>query len=359
MPKKEFCLKRQNILKMLFLSLILTSVTSCGNIKSWLGAEETTDSKPIETSSSANAADATDDLFSDSMTDSSKEIPLSEGSDAPSNITTAPTEEKIAEAPVEVKDELKSLEDEFSGAVKAEPEVAKAEPEVAKAEPEVAKAELQEVKVEESLPVIEEVAPPAITENQNMDAGKVMSYKVQKGETLMQIAFKIYGDISKWKELKALNGTRLASSSPLRAGAVIKYNAPEKLFVWNPEGTPRMIKTGETLGTISNDVYQTPKKWKSIWENNKPLIKNPNVIYAGFTLYYKNNGMSNYVQPKATQRKVASEEVETSATYTNKEFVNGEKKAELDHTSEIQSSTSRNAAEEINVEELKDEFETI
>jgi len=334
---------------MLSLSLVLTSVTSCGDIERWLGAEEPIDSKPTELTSTKSDS-ATDDLFSDSMSDSSKEIPLSEGSDAPTNITTTPLEEKIVEEkiaeekPIEVKDDLKSLEDEFSGATQ---------------EVIVAKEELKEVKVEESLPVIEEVAPPTITENQNMDAGKVMSYKVHKGETLMQIAFKIYGDISKWRELKSLNGTRLASNSPLKAGASIKYNAPEKLFVWNPEGTPRMIKTGETLGTISNDVYQTPKKWKSIWENNKPLIKNPNMIYAGFTLYYKNNGMSNYVQPKASQRKVAAKEVKATPTYTNEEFVNGDKKAELDQASEIQSSTSRNASEEINVEELKDEFETI
>lgn len=330
---------------MLFLSLVLTSVTSCGDIERWLGDEQPIDSRPTSTVK-VQSQDLSDNLFADSMNESSKEIPLSEGSDAPSNITTTPLDEKIAEEkmveekPIEVKDDLKSLEEEFSGS--AQETVA-----------------AQEVKVEESLPVIEEVAPPTITENQNMDAGKVMSYKVRKGETLMQIAFKIYGDISKWRELKSLNGTRLASNSPLKVGASIKYNAPEKLFVWNPEGTPRMIKTGETLGTISNDVYQTPKKWKSIWENNKPLIKNPNMIYAGFTLYYKNNGMSNYVQPKANQRKVATKETESATTYTNEEFVTTDKKAELDQATEIQSSTSRNATEEINVDELKDDFETI
>jgi nucleoid-associated protein YgaU len=43
---------------------------------------------------------------------------------------------------------------------------------------------------------------------------------------------------------------------------------------------------GETLGTISSDKYGTPVKWRKIYDNNRPLIKNPNTIYAGFTLYY-------------------------------------------------------------------------
>ena len=30
--------------------------------------------------------------------------------------------------------------------------------------------------------------------------------------------------------------------------------------------------------------------WKNIWNNNKPLIRDPNKIFAGFTLYYLENG---------------------------------------------------------------------
>jgi hypothetical protein len=114
----------------------------------------------------------------------------------------------------------------------------------------------------------------------------------------MQIAFRLYGDISKWKDLKELNGDKLSSSSRLKAGSMIKYDEPMEEFVWNPTGTPYLIQSGETLGIISNNVYNTPKKWKTIWENNRPLIKNPNIIYAGFTLYYKSEGMANYVMPK-------------------------------------------------------------
>ena len=43
---------------------------------------------------------------------------------------------------------------------------------------------------------------------------------------------------------------------------------------------------GETLGTISNKHYGVTKRWKDLYENNRPMIKDPNLIFAGFTLYY-------------------------------------------------------------------------
>lgn len=153
---------------------------------------------------------------------------------------------------------------------------------------------------------------------------KIKIYKVKKGETLMQIAFKLYGDISKWQDLKKLNREKVSRNETLATNMSIKYEAPETEFVWNPIGEPYMIGHGETLGVISNNVYQTPKKWKAIWENNKPLIRNPNVIYAGFTLYYKKDEkLANYVQPK----KEVVEKVKTEPTDAVTEFIKSEPEA--------------------------------
>jgi nucleoid-associated protein YgaU len=146
-----------------------------------------------------------------------------------------------------------------------------------------------------------EVMPEVKPETIAVEDGprKIKIYKVKKGETLMQIAFKLYGDINRWSDLKKLNQEKVSRDKTLATNMSIKYEAPETEFVWNPVGEPYLINNGETLGVISNNVYQTPKKWKSIWENNKPLIKNPNIIYAGFTLYYiKGEALANYVQPK-------------------------------------------------------------
>lgn len=111
------------------------------------------------------------------------------------------------------------------------------------------------------------------------------TYTVQQGETLMLIAFKIYGDYGKWRELARLNSGKLGSRYTVSKGTVISYNPPVEPFQWSPTGNPYLIKTGDTLGTISSDTYGTTKYWRNIWENNTPLIKDPNKIFAGFTIY--------------------------------------------------------------------------
>ena len=131
---------------------------------------------------------------------------------------------------------------------------------------------------------------PEITAETKTEVGEgVGSYMVQKNETLMMISFKLYGDYSNWRSLAEMNRKHVKNGIVM-AGVKIKYKKPSEEFNWQPQGNPYLIKNGDTLGTISNDVYGTQKKWKSIWDNNRPLIKNPNQIFAGFTIYYLDQG---------------------------------------------------------------------
>lgn len=138
-------------------------------------------------------------------------------------------------------------------------------------------------------PLVEESSLENIQKDipMNNTLGTIKTYVVQKNETLMMIAFKLYGDYGRWKELAAQNQGVLKGSTTLRNGMNLSYEAPAEEFVWNPQGSPYLIRTGDTLGGISKQVYTTEKKWKLLWENNKPLIKDPNKIYAGFTIYYQ------------------------------------------------------------------------
>jgi nucleoid-associated protein YgaU len=110
-------------------------------------------------------------------------------------------------------------------------------------------------------------------------------YHVQAGDTLMLIAHKIYGDYRKWKELRDIN--KVKGQGQLSRNMPIKYVMPSTNLDWKPEGLAHLVKGGETLGTISKDKYGTVKKWKFIYDNNRPLIRDPNLIFAGFTIYYK------------------------------------------------------------------------
>ena len=120
------------------------------------------------------------------------------------------------------------------------------------------------------------------TDSLAMTSSEQSVYTVQKNETLMMVAFKIYGDYAKWKDIAQLNGI---SGQSISEGQTLSYTAPAEQFSWAPEGSPYLIKEKDTLGTISNDTYGTTKYWKNIWDNNRPIIKDPNKIFVGFTIF--------------------------------------------------------------------------
>lgn len=105
------------------------------------------------------------------------------------------------------------------------------------------------------------------------------------GETLMQIAFKYYSDFSRWKEIAAWNQDRIRGSQ-ISTGTQLVLQGPFRQYQ-RPTGRPYLIKPGDTLGVISRKVYGTPKEWQSIWNNNRNQVHDPNLIFAGFTLFYR------------------------------------------------------------------------
>ena len=148
----------------------------------------------------------------------------------------------------------------------------------------------EEVVVNNNEPLVQESSLENTSASISSGNGTEKQYTVQKNETLMMIAFKIYGDYRRWKDIANVNTGSLKGNSTVKSGMVLNYIAPSEEFVWNPEGNPYLIKTGDTLGSISKEVYTTTSKWKLLWENNRPLIKDPNKIYAGFTIYYLESG---------------------------------------------------------------------
>ncbi|MBF0207115.1 MAG: LysM peptidoglycan-binding domain-containing protein [Oligoflexia bacterium] len=129
----------------------------------------------------------------------------------------------------------------------------------------------------------ESVASTNNTNSEEQDQNQnIQTYTVEKGDTYMWIAFKLYGNYHYWKNIASLN----KGVKSLSKGTAIKYYPPKDAFSWNPKGSPYLIQIKDTLGLISKKVYQTPRHWKYIWDNNRPMIPNPNLIFAGFTLYY-------------------------------------------------------------------------
>ncbi len=115
--------------------------------------------------------------------------------------------------------------------------------------------------------------------------GKTENYKVRSGDTLMKISFEKFGNIYRWREIYESNKSKIPNFNSLTAGTLLTIQGVEYIVI-RKNGQPYLIRRGDTLVKISNNVYNTPTEWKGIWKNNPQLIKDPNKIYAGFTVYY-------------------------------------------------------------------------
>jgi len=177
---------------------------------------------------------------------------------ASSDGLTPPPETAPSEAPVAVTDPL---------AAPATTDTAMTNPDV----------------VAPSEPASNEVAPE--TQNNSWSGGSD-SYQVQAGDTLMKIAFETYGDLYQWKKIFEWNRDKISDPNAVPPGVSLKLEKPSSPIAIDRNGDKYLIKVGDTLGTISDDLYGTKAKWRKLWENNRQLIKDPNRIFAGFYLYY-------------------------------------------------------------------------
>lgn len=117
-------------------------------------------------------------------------------------------------------------------------------------------------------------------------SGTPTSYTVSAGDTLMKIAYETYGDIYQWRKIYEGNKDKLPNPNAVPPGTVLTIYPPATPVQLDRNGEKYLIKFGDTLVKISDDVYGTPKKWRKLWENNSKLIRDPNRIFAGFYLYY-------------------------------------------------------------------------
>ena len=207
------------------------------------------------------------------------QIELSDADEFIENPSDAPVDSGVAEPAPDAVTEV-NPEATTDAVVEAEPEAVETAP-TETTDPLITETE--------ATPVVEVDSVPEVATS-SVKAGSMQQYTVQKNETLMMIAFKLYGDYAKWKTLAAHNQTALKGGNLTLSGMKLSYPAPAEEFVWNPQGLPYLIRTGDSLSGISKTVYTTPKKWKLIWDNNRPLIKDPNKIFAGFTIFYLENG---------------------------------------------------------------------
>jgi nucleoid-associated protein YgaU len=117
------------------------------------------------------------------------------------------------------------------------------------------------------------------------DGAQIIDYRVKEGDTLMKIAFEVFGDLTRWREILELNQEVIHDPNVLTKGSRLRIKVFGVRTV-SRNGEAYLIKRGDTLQKISLWVYGTLNKWKKLWDNNRELIRDPNKIFAGFKLYF-------------------------------------------------------------------------
>lgn len=147
---------------------------------------------------------------------------------------------------------------------------------------------LDEVSLDNNLFLINDASRDAEKENQeSIDTNmELVNYTVKGNKTLMLISYELYGDPSRWKEIFTLNMDILIDTKELSNGQILTVRKPGQRFQVSP-GDPYLIKYGDSLSLISKKVYGDWKEWDKIYQNNQQMIKNPNLIFYGFVLYYE------------------------------------------------------------------------
>jgi len=130
-------------------------------------------------------------------------------------------------------------------------------------------------------------------------------YKVKPGDTLFQIAAKVYGKGSLFLQISQKNGLKNPSrlypgqklNIDVKGGKDRKFAKDYIKVTWKksgdysqvrPDGFATItVKSGLTLSKIAEEIYGDPKFWKKIMAINQRGIKNPNLIFIGQRIHFK------------------------------------------------------------------------
>lgn len=106
------------------------------------------------------------------------------------------------------------------------------------------------------------------------------TYEVIKGDSLWKIAQKRYNNGYKWVEIAKQNNLDENGANNLEVGQ--KLNLPD---LQSPDlPTEHVVVSGESLSKLALNYYGDMFAWEKIWNANKTLITDPNLIDIGMKL---------------------------------------------------------------------------
>ena len=107
------------------------------------------------------------------------------------------------------------------------------------------------------------------------------TYVVKRGDTLTRIAQQQLGDGSRWPEIFLANRATIRNPNLIRVGQVLTLpTGPAQV----PQPRIHVVKRGDTLSRIAGKELGQQSRWTKIFEANRSVITNPDVIVPGMVL---------------------------------------------------------------------------
>ncbi|MFQ6113741.1 MAG: LysM peptidoglycan-binding domain-containing protein [bacterium] len=100
-------------------------------------------------------------------------------------------------------------------------------------------------------------------------------YTVQKGDWLSKIAKKFYGDVMKYSEIFEANQKIIKNPNLIYPGQRLRIPHASRA------GEYYVVEAGDWLSKIAKKLYGDAMKYTEIFEANRKIIKDPNFIFSG------------------------------------------------------------------------------
>lgn len=121
------------------------------------------------------------------------------------------------------------------------------------------------------------------------------TYRVEEGDTLWSLAQRFLGDGRRHPEIVAMNQGRLGPNNELRAGTtiVLPGGSPAQAARSAPVAEPKKpaptattytVKSGDSLRKIAERLLGSPNRWNEIYEANRQVLKDKDVVRVGMEL---------------------------------------------------------------------------
>jgi len=136
-------------------------------------------------------------------------------------------------------------------------------------------------------------APLVFIAGANATAGDTLDIRVERGDTLQKISMKYYGTTRRWQEIFKLNRNHLSNRDLLAVGMLLKIKASADTIASTDsapatargvEETQVKVMPGDTLQKISMKHFGTTRKWKNIFDWNRNVLGNKDIVEVGTVL---------------------------------------------------------------------------